>query len=98
MLGSLFNKLAGLQACCFIKKRLQHRRFPVNFVKFYSKVPSLTIADVKVDISLCFRTVPYEINNDWAFLNPITVFLILELMKNSSSYVKIYKFLCKSFE
>ena len=58
MLESLFNKLAGLQACNFIKKRLQHRRFPVNFVKFYSKVPSLMIADVKVDIPLCFRTVP----------------------------------------
>ena len=58
MLESLFNKLAGLQAGNFIKKRLQHRRFPVNFVKFYSKVPSLMIADVKVDIPLRFRTVP----------------------------------------
>ena len=30
MLGSLFNKFIGLQACNFTKKRLQHRRFPVN--------------------------------------------------------------------
>ena len=29
-----FNKNAGLQSCNFIKKRLQHRRFPVNFATF----------------------------------------------------------------
>ena len=30
MLESLFNKVTGLQACNFTKKRLQYRRFPVN--------------------------------------------------------------------
>ena len=34
MLESPFNKIAGLQACNFIKNRLQYRCFPVNFVKF----------------------------------------------------------------
>ena len=34
MLESLFNKVAGLKACKFIKNRLQHRRFPVNIAKF----------------------------------------------------------------
>ena len=29
-----FNKVSGLEACNFIKKRLQHRCFPVNFVEF----------------------------------------------------------------
>ena len=29
-----FNKVAGLQACDFIKKRHQHRRFPMKFAKF----------------------------------------------------------------
>ena len=33
MLETLFNKVAGLNACNFIKKRLQHRRFPVNIAK-----------------------------------------------------------------
>ena len=33
VLESLFNKLAGLQACNFIKKRHQQRYFPVNFAK-----------------------------------------------------------------
>ena len=34
MLQSLFNNVAGLRVCNFIKKRLQHRCFPVNFAKF----------------------------------------------------------------
>ena len=37
MLVSLFNKVAGLEAglraCNFIKKKLQHRYFPVNIAK-----------------------------------------------------------------
>ena len=34
MLESLFNKLADPQGCNFIKKRLQHRCFPLNIAKF----------------------------------------------------------------
>ena len=34
MLESLFNKVTGLKACNFIKKRLQHMCFPVNIAKF----------------------------------------------------------------
>ena len=33
-LDSLFNKVAGLQTCNFIKKRLQRSCFPVKFAKF----------------------------------------------------------------
>ena len=33
MLEPLFNKVAGLKAYNFIKKRLQHRCFPVNIAK-----------------------------------------------------------------
>ena len=40
MLEPLFNKVAGLQACNFIKKRLQHRCFALNIVKF-SRTPIL---------------------------------------------------------
>ena len=35
MLESLFSKVAGLKASKFIKKRLQHRFFPVNIAKFW---------------------------------------------------------------
>ena len=34
MLQCLFNKLIGLQAWNFTKKRLQHKRFPVNIANF----------------------------------------------------------------
>ena len=33
MLESLFNKVVGLKACNFIKRRLQHKCFPVKFAK-----------------------------------------------------------------
>ena len=32
---SLFNKVAGPQACNFIKKRIQHRCVPVELENFY---------------------------------------------------------------
>ena len=32
---SLFNKVAGLNACNFLKKRLQCKCFPVNIAKFF---------------------------------------------------------------
>ena len=34
MLESLFNKVAGLKSCNSVKKRPQHRCFPVKFAKF----------------------------------------------------------------
>ena len=34
VLESLFNKVAELKACKFIKKKLQRRCFPVNIAKF----------------------------------------------------------------
>ena len=34
VLESPFNKIAGLKASNFIKKRLQHSCFPVNIAKF----------------------------------------------------------------
>ena len=34
VLESRFNKVADLKACHFIKKRLQHRCFPVNIANF----------------------------------------------------------------
>ena len=34
VLKSLFKKASGPQACKFIKKRLQHRYFPVKLARF----------------------------------------------------------------
>ena len=36
-----FNKVAGLRPATLLKKKLWHRRFPVNFVKFL-RTPFLT--------------------------------------------------------
>ena len=40
VLESLFNNVASLKACNFIKKRLQHRCCPVNIAKFL-RTPTL---------------------------------------------------------
>ena len=48
MLESLFIKIAGVQACSFIKKRLEHRCFPVNTAKF------LKAAILKTSVNGCF--------------------------------------------
>ena len=37
VLEPLFNKVTGLMACNFIKKRPQHRCFPVNITKYLRK-------------------------------------------------------------
>ena len=34
VLESLFNKVAGLSACNFVKKRLQHRGFPMHIAQY----------------------------------------------------------------
>ena len=38
MLEFLFDKFTGLQACNFIKKKLQRRYFPVNFAKLLKNI------------------------------------------------------------
>ena len=40
VLEFLFNKVAGLHACNFIKKRHENRYFPVNIAKFF-RTPTL---------------------------------------------------------
>ena len=43
---SLFlNKVAGLRSATFLKKRLWHRCFPVNFAKFLKQLYSKNISD-----------------------------------------------------
>ena len=53
MLDSLFNKVAGLQACNFIKRTLQHRYFLVNIAKFLT--PILKNILMKHDFSMKSR-------------------------------------------
>ena len=45
VLESLFNNIAGLQACNVIKKRIQHRCFPVHIAKFLITTISKNICE-----------------------------------------------------
>ena len=45
MLESLLKKVAGLQVCNFIKKRLQHRYFPVKIAKFLRTITLKNICE-----------------------------------------------------
>ena len=65
VLESLFNKVKGLQACNFIKKRLQHRCFSVNIAKFLRAsilkniATSLTIVNLR-QVTHKFEPVQYQ--------------------------------------
>ena len=65
MLESLFNKNAGLKACNFIKKTLQHRCFPVKFAKFLKR-PFFAehIRWLLLEISHELSLIAFE-NNKW---------------------------------
>ena len=52
VLESVLNKVAGLQACNFTKKRLQHWYFPVKFAKF-SGTPILKNLCERVLLCFC---------------------------------------------
>ena len=54
MLESVFNKVAGLQACKFVKKRLQHRCYLVKFAKFLRTL-FFTEHLFTVTASVCFE-------------------------------------------
>ena len=68
VLESLFNKVAGLQACNFIEKRLQQRCFPVNIAKslrtvFYRK-PLVAVSDNNLAVTnLSFNKEEYNFQN-----------------------------------
>ena len=71
VLESLFNKLAELKACNFIKKRLQHRCFPVKFAKFL-RTPILK--------NICGRLLLKEMNIMNNILKALLMYLFKELV------------------
>ena len=56
VLESFFDKVAGLQVCNFIKKRLQQSYFPAKFVKFL-KAPILKNRQMAASMSCLFHKV-----------------------------------------
>ena len=57
---TLFNKVTDLQACNFVKKRLEHRCFPVKFATFL-RTPILKII---CEVLLLVITVYVALNSD----------------------------------
>ena len=66
---SLFNEIAGLKAYNFIKKRLQHRCFPVNIAKFVRTyfIEHHTSGD-------CFWILFWHVNWTWGIIRKIGSF------------------------
>ena len=56
MLESPFNKVVGLEVCNFIKKRLQHRCFPVSFTKICKNTFFQSTSGTSVHCSLVTRS------------------------------------------
>ena len=76
MLESLFNEVADVKACNFIKKTLQHRCFPVNIVKLLkldSHIP-------KKFLSFASFESPLRMMNN-AFYFILKAFFILKIFK-----------------
>ena len=67
MLESFFNKVADLKTCSIIKKRLQHRCFPVKFAIFlrtaFYRTPPVATFETKYELQLPFYYIlEYEIS------------------------------------
>ena len=71
MLESLFNKVTGLQGSNFTKKRLQHRRFPVNIANFentyFEKHLRTAASDSSYILHRKFKKIIEE--PDWSFVS-----------------------------
>ena len=71
VLESLFNKISGVKACNFTKKRLQHRRFPVNIAIFkstnFENHPQMTASDSGYILHRKLNKIDQK--PDWSFVS-----------------------------
>ena len=67
MLESLFNKVAAIQACNFMKKILQHRCFTVKFAKFL-RTPILKNICERLLLKIKYCKCLFLIKNSISFL------------------------------
>ena len=70
VLASLFNKVADLQACNFIKKRLQYGCFPVNVAKSLREAVILEIMKLYEDC-ISYENASFSILEESIWLKPI---------------------------
>ena len=52
VLKSLFDKVVGLKACNFIKRRLQHKFFPMKFAKFLRKPFFIELLSLLLEVAI----------------------------------------------
>ena len=77
MLQSLFNKVAGPQACNFIKKRLQHRCFSMKFAKILRTPPMAASGPLKV-MQAFFSSLMKTSTKNRVFFNSFKIGLIIK--------------------
>ena len=84
-LSLFFNKNAGRPAA-LLKKRLWHKCFPVNFVKFF-KTPFLqnTSGRLLLEIVICWS---HSENQKWKYIN--NVFFELHIISQRESYFPLF--------
>ena len=81
MLESPFNRLVGFKTCNFLKKRLQHRCFPVNIAKF---LRTLILMKICEQLLLQFLLLTVNISS-WVL---VSVLNSIGLLQRSSSIFK----------
>ena len=94
MFKSLFKKVAGLQACMFIKKRLQHRCFPVNIAKL-SRTPILKYIFCIFEILTTNNLIFILAKN---FIFNFRIYKILCILQLHQIYVSFSVFLASNFQ
>ena len=63
-LESLFNKVSGLEACNFIKKRFQHRFFPGRFAKsLRTPILKSSCEQLLLELIIVFLKKSWELRN-----------------------------------
>ena len=67
MFESLYNKVTDLEACKFIKKRLQRRCFSVNIAKFFraARTPLVTTSGTSVA-----KMLKLKVRKFWGLIPP----------------------------
>ena len=110
MLESLFNKVAGLKTLHFIKKRLQHKYFPVNFRKFLKTtfftehlrwllLKRVCEGTSLVKILQSYHLHIFGINRRWFKKMPIKKIMnnrdCWNVYRSSFYYSKLYVFICE---
>ena len=86
MLEPPFNKLAGFKTCNFLKKRLQHRCFPVNIAKF---LRTLILMKICEQLLLQFLLLTVNISS-WVLVSALNSIGLLQ----SSSRFKEFSLGC----